>query len=102
MNEGCSGSEQEGMERERASSSHPRSLTAHVGRRRTTMLKSGRWARRHTARVFGFVAVAALLGSGALVQNAQASRLHATTITLWSGISGSDQTGFKKIIDGFN
>jgi len=66
------------------------------------MLKSGRWARRHTARVFGFVAVAALLGSGALVQNAQASRLHATTITLWSGISGSDQTGFKKIIDGFN
>ena len=25
-----------------------------------------------------------------------------TTVTLWSGLSGPDQTGFKKIIDGFN
>ena len=33
----------------------------------------------------------------------QASPAHSpVTITLWSGLSGPDQTGFKKIIDGFN
>jgi len=53
-----------------------------------------------------FLAVAAvagmMVGSAALVPAHASPARAGTTITLWSGLSGPDQTGFKKIVDGFN
>ena len=54
-------------------------------------------------RVIAAVGAAALLTFAALLPSAHAARSHATvTLTLWSGFSGPDQTGFKKEIDAFN
>ncbi len=59
----------------------------------------GTWSR---AAIVG-LAVVALVLTGYVVPKAHAARAHApVTLTLWSGLSGSDQTGFKAIIDGFN
>ena len=44
-----------------------------------------------------------LVAGGSFWATAHAAPTHASvTITLWSGLSGPDQTGFKKIVDGFN
>jgi multiple sugar transport system substrate-binding protein len=43
-----------------------------------------------------------MVGSAALVPAHAATARATVTITLWSGLSGPDQTGFKKIVDGFN
>jgi multiple sugar transport system substrate-binding protein len=44
-----------------------------------------------------------LLSGGSALSVVHAAPTHApVTITLWSGLSGPDQTGFKKIVDGFN
>lgn len=60
-----------------------------------------RWTR--LGRVAGLVGVASMVASVSLFSRAHAAPAHApVTITLWSGLSGPDQTGFKKIIDGFN
>ena len=65
-------------------------------------LKLGKpWLR--LSRILGFVAIAGMLAGAGMLPAAHAAPAHAsTTIVLWSGISGADQTGFKKIIDGFN
>src|SRR5947209_7723597 len=59
--------------------------------------------KRWSVRALGGLAVASLLFAGTVAPNAHASRAHApVTLTLWSGLSGPDQTGFKAIIDSFN
>jgi multiple sugar transport system substrate-binding protein len=59
--------------------------------------------KRWKVRALSGLAVAMLLLVGSVAPNAQASRAHApVTLTLWSGLSGPDQTGFKAIIDSFN
>lgn len=53
--------------------------------------------------MMGFIAVGSMLAGAMLLPAAQAAPAHAAvTVTLWSGLSGPDQTGFKKIVDGFN
>ncbi|MBV9282079.1 MAG: extracellular solute-binding protein [Chloroflexi bacterium] len=54
------------------------------------------------ARVLGVLAVCAMLAGGGVLSKAHAAPAHAVSITLWSGLSGPDQTGFKQIVDGFN
>jgi multiple sugar transport system substrate-binding protein len=54
-------------------------------------------------RVLAATAVASMMiGSAALVPAHASPAQASVTITLWSGLSGPDQTGFKKIVDGFN
>jgi len=54
-------------------------------------------------RAAGVAALAGMLVGGTTLMPVHASPSHAgVTITLWSGLSGPDQTGFKKIVDGFN
>jgi len=54
-------------------------------------------------RLLTAVAVGSMMvGSAALVPAHASPARASVTITLWSGLSGPDQTGFKKIIDGFN
>ncbi len=55
------------------------------------------------SRIVGVAAAAGLLVASGSLMPAHASSVRApVTITLWSGLSGPDQTGFKKIVDGFN
>lgn len=55
------------------------------------------------SRIVGVTAAFGLLIGGSSLVPAHASSVRApVTITLWSGLSGPDQTGFKKIVDGFN
>lgn len=54
-------------------------------------------------RILGAVSAAALLAGGTVLPRVQAAPSRATvTLTMWSGLSGPDQTGFKTIIDKFN
>jgi len=49
-----------------------------------------------------FLAVASMLAGAGMIPSAHAAPARAVTVVLWSGLSGPDQTGFKKIVDGFN
>jgi multiple sugar transport system substrate-binding protein len=58
---------------------------------------------KRASRVTGVLGAAALLVGASLVTGAHAAPARASvTITLWSGLSGPDQTGFQKIVNGFN
>ncbi|HLJ69446.1 MAG TPA: extracellular solute-binding protein [Chloroflexota bacterium] len=60
-------------------------------------------SRRRWSIAVTLLAGAAMVAGGSFWATAHAAPAHASvTITLWSGLSGPDQTGFKKIIDGFN
>jgi multiple sugar transport system substrate-binding protein len=55
------------------------------------------------ARFMAVACAAALLSFSGALPRAVAAPSHSTvTLTLWSGLSGPDQTGFKKIVSGFN
>jgi multiple sugar transport system substrate-binding protein len=59
------------------------------------------WMR--AGRVFGALSAAALLTGATVLQGAHAAPAKSpVTLTLWSGLSGPDQTGFKAVVDGFN
>lgn len=61
------------------------------------------WKSAKATRLAGATALAGAMIAGVSLMPAHAAPSHASvTITLWSGLSGPDQTGFKKIIDGFN
>lgn len=63
------------------------------------------FAKRPTGpvRLLAALAVGSMMvGSAALVPAHASPARASVTITLWSGLSGPDQTGFKQIIDGFN
>jgi len=69
------------------------------------MSKSWRFVKRPAGpmRFLGVAAVASMMvGSAALVPAHASPARAGVTITLWSGLSGPDQTGFKQIVDGFN
>jgi multiple sugar transport system substrate-binding protein len=59
------------------------------------------WTR--ASRVLGAASAALLLTGATVLQGAHAAPAKApVTLTLWSGLSGPDQTGFKAVVDGFN
>lgn len=69
------------------------------------MTENRKPARRQAwaSRIVAVAAVGGMLVGGGSLLPAHASPAHSpVAITLWSGLSGPDQTGFKKIIDGFN
>lgn len=62
---------------------------------------SGRFSR--LGRAVGVVAMAGIVAGSTFLPAAHAQPAHGTiTLTMWSGISGADQTGFKKLVDMFN
>lgn len=66
------------------------------------LLGSGTGMTRAGRITFGVALMALAAGCGSSAGTGSSGSHSTVTISLWSGLSGPDQTGFKRIIDGFN